>query len=92
MFKTFQLLVVSLLLGAGPVAAQEESSEEKKTASTRQEELRRKREEKAKHLEPYEVSSTESRIRGFEKIKFPQNIFVKGWRGFRPVIGGMPSG
>jgi outer membrane protein assembly factor BamA len=92
MFKTIRILVVSLLLGGSSLSAQEESSEETKPASTRQEELRRTREEKAKNLEPYEVSSTESRIRGLEKIKFPQNIFVKGWRGFRPVIGGMPSG
>ncbi len=63
-----------------------------KTASTRQETLRRQREEKAKKLEPYEVFGTEARIRGLEKHKFPQRIFVKGWRGFRPVIGGMPSG
>ncbi len=36
--------------------------------------------------------SAESRIRGLEKAKFPQNILVKGWHGLRPVIGGMPSG
>lgn len=90
--KVIWILLVSWCLASSTVVAQEETSEENKTASTRQEILRREREEKAKNLEPYKVSSTEARIRGFEKIKFPQNIFVKGWRGFRPVIGGMPSG
>lgn len=90
--KTITTLLLSWLLVSSSLAAQEETSDETKAASTRQEALRRQREEKAKELEPYEVSGTEARIRGWEKHKFPQRIFIKGWRGFRPVIGGMPSG
>jgi outer membrane protein assembly factor BamA len=60
--------------------------------STRQEQLQRQREAKADNLAPYEVSDLESRIRGWEKAKFPQNWLVKGWKGFRPVFGGMPAG
>jgi outer membrane protein assembly factor BamA len=82
------ILVCALLASNGVVAAQDESVD----ASTRQEILVNKRKEKRRKLEPYEVSSGEARIRGYEKIKFPTNIFVKGWRGFRPLIGGMPSG
>jgi hypothetical protein len=64
-------------------------SEEPKT---RQEILLKQREEKSRNLEPYRVSPLEARVLGWEKMRFPQNIFVKGFRGFRPVVGGMPSG
>ncbi len=90
--KTTTILLLSAILVSSSLAAQEEASDETKAASTRQEALRRQREEKAKKLEPYKVSGAEARIRGWEKIKFPQKIFIKGWRGFRPVIGGMPQG
>ena len=50
------------------------------------------RREKAQNLVPAEVSSGEARVRRLEEARFPQNIFVKGFHGFRPVIGGMPSG
>jgi outer membrane protein assembly factor BamA len=61
-------------------------------AETREELLLRKRREKAASLSPYEISKAEARVKGFEDARFPQKIFQKGWRGFRPVIGGMPSG
>jgi outer membrane protein assembly factor BamA len=61
-------------------------------AETRQELMLRKRREKAESLSPYEISKTEARVRSFEEARFPQKIFQKGWRGLRPVIGGMPSG
>ena len=61
-------------------------------AGTREELLLRKRREKAEKLTPYEVTKGEARVKGFEDARFPQKIFQKGWRGFRPVIGGMPSG
>ncbi len=61
-------------------------------AGTREEILLRKRREKAEKLSPYEVTKGEARVKGFEDARFPQKIFQKGWRGFRPVIGGMPSG
>ncbi len=89
--KVYSLLILPLLLVGRPAWAQqaEDAPEESKT---RQEILQKKRQAKAEKLEPYEVSSFEKRSRGWEKAKFPQNIFIKGWRGFRPVIGGMPSG
>ena len=72
------------------VGAQDDADERKPTS--RREILQRQRVRKADNLEPYEVSSSEARLRGWEKQKFPQNWLVKGWRGFRPVFGGMPSG
>ncbi len=84
------LLVLPLIASPVAIRAQEDDDERKPTS--RQEILQREREKKAENLEPYEVSDTEKRLRGWEKAKFPQNWLVKGWRGFRPVIGGMPSG
>ena len=77
------LTVVSLL-----VAPQLEAQE----PETREEVLLRKRREKAQSLSPYGVTKAEARVKGIEDARFPQKIFQKGWRGFRPVIGGMPSG
>jgi outer membrane protein assembly factor BamA len=59
---------------------------------SREEILRKKREEKKETLEPYTISETEARVRAWEKARFPQKILQKGFRGIRPVIGGMPSG
>ena len=59
---------------------------------TREGMLLRKRREKAQSLSPYEITKAEARVKGVEDARFPQKIFQKGWRGFRPVIGGMPSG
>ena len=71
---------------------EEEESEQASEASSRDELLLQLREEKSQQLRPYEVSDTEARTRRWEKAKFPTNWLVKGWRGFRPVFGGMPSG
>ena len=51
-----------------------------------------KRREKATNLTPAQVSRAEARVLALEKARFPQNIFVKGFHGIRPVMGGMPSG
>ncbi len=80
-----------LALSAWPLLAGAQDQEGAPPA-TRQEILERQREGKAENLIPYEVSGAESRLRGWEKAKFPQNWLVKGWKGFRPVFGGMPSG
>src|SRR5262245_36930487 len=80
------LVGVFVLCFATSLAAQEPEAE------TREEILLRKRKEKAKTLSPYGISKTESRVKGFEDARLPQKILQKGWRGFRPVIGGMPSG
>lgn len=77
---------------AWPFVVMAQDDEAQPPPATRQEILQREREEKAANLVPYEVSSWESRIRGWEKAKFPQNWLVKGWKGIRPVFGGMPSG
>jgi outer membrane protein assembly factor BamA len=83
--------VIGVLILCGsvslPVGAQE--TEE---AETREEILLRKRREKADNLSPYRISKGEERVKGFEEARLPQKILQKGWRGFRPVIGGMPSG
>jgi outer membrane protein assembly factor BamA len=85
--KTIALLSLVGLLVADPVSGQQELEPE-----TRRGILRQKREEKAQALVPHKVSSGESRLRPWEKAKFPTNWLIKGWHGFRPVIGGMPSG
>ena len=69
-----------------------EQSEQASEASSRDELLRQLREEKSQQLRSYEISDMEARTRRWEKAKFPTNWLIKGWRGFRPVIGGMPSG
>ncbi len=84
------LLLVALLVSPVAVSAQEDDDKRKPTS--RQEIREREREKKAENLEPYEVSDAEKRLLGWEKKKFPQNWLVNGWRGFRPVFGGMPSG
>jgi len=72
--------------------SEEEESEQAGEASSREEHLRQLRLKKSLQLRPYEVSGAEARTRRWEKAKFPTKWLVKGWRGFRPVIGGMPSG
>ncbi len=71
---------------------QQEEGDQASGASSRGELLRQLRAEKSQKLRPYKVSNTETRTRRWEKAKFPTNWLVKGWRGIRPVIGGMPSG
>ena len=83
------LLLIALI--AFPVAGGAQEDDES-PPRTRREILQRERENKAENLEPYEVSTAEARLRGWEKAKFPQNWLVKGWNGFRPIFGGMPSG
>ncbi len=84
-------LIVIFLFCMGAFASPQEDDEQAEP-ETRQEILLRARREKAESLEPERVSTWEARLRGWEKAKFPTNWLVKGWRGFRPVIGGMPSG
>lgn len=85
----YRLLFLAALIAAPlPLGAQDDEP----PPETRQQILLRQRERKAENLKPYEVSDLDARILGWEKRKFPQNWLVKGWRGFRPVFGGMPSG
>ena len=59
---------------------------------SRQEIVLEEKQEKAKELSKYEVSKTEARVRRLERVKFPRNILEQGYRGVRPLVGGMPSG
>ncbi len=59
---------------------------------TRAETLQRQREEKSQNLTPHVVSRGEERAHFFETWRLPRRLFTKGFAGFRPVIGGMPSG
>ena len=59
---------------------------------TRQEILQRQREQKRRELTPYVVSDAEDRVGRLETFRLPRRIFAKGFGGFRPVVGGMPSG
>lgn len=96
------LFIVSLVSSSAPspaaptqatgdsgASAEQETPGERKT---RAEILREMREEKSRELFPESVSRWEARIRGWEEAQFPRNWLVKGWNGFRPVFGGMPSG
>ena len=74
------------------IAAPRLEAQEQPEAETREEMLLRKRREKAEKLSPYGLSKGEARVKRMEDARFPQKIFQKGWRGLRPVIGGMPSG
>ena len=60
--------------------------------TTRQEILQRQREEKRAELTPYTVSGAEDQVSRLETLRLPRRIFAKGVGGFRPVMGGMPSG
>ena len=80
--------VLAVLACAPPALAQDAGPE----PDTRQARIRAEREAKRERLEPYVVTDGEQRVRGLERVQFPRNIFVDGYRGFRPLIGGMPSG
>ncbi len=88
--KNITILIIALLVGSGPARAQ--SEEEKERPQSRQETLQKQREEKSKNLEPTPPLPGQERIRRWEKARFPVNLFKKGWRGIRPLIGGMQSG
>ena len=62
------------------------------SAQSRQDLLLEQKREKAERLVEESASRSEKRIRALEKSRFPKNIFVKGFHGVRPLIGGMPSG
>ena len=91
-------LAVCLLLTVGgtPAIAQDEDEPQEGSRETsdlsQAERLTALRREKAENLTPAEVSSGEARMRGIEKSRFPFSIFQQGFHGFRPVMGGMPSG
>ena len=87
-YRFHEALLVALLLYAVPAVAQEVQAE----PQTRAEILERERDEKRGRLEPYVISNAESRVRFFETWRLPRRLFTKGFGGFRPVIGGMPSG
>lgn len=87
-----RLLVVALpfLIGSCCRLVWGQGSEQ--TSVSQAEELERKRREKAEHLKPDEVSLWERRMRNWEKARMPARIFQKGFRGLRPLVGGMPAG
>ncbi|HEX9636551.1 MAG TPA: BamA/TamA family outer membrane protein [Acidobacteriota bacterium] len=83
-------LAIAAGLGFGaPLPAQEAAPAE---PSSRAEILLKQRQEKQKNLEPYTISKWEQRLLKSEKRPLAQKLFVKGFQGFRAVIGGMPSG
>ena len=86
------------MLCATPAAARvqtatgDEAVQTAEPPTTRQEILQRQREEKQTDLTPYVVSDAEDRVSRLETFRLPRRIFAKGFGGFRPVLGGMPSG
>ena len=87
-YRFHEALLVALLLYAVPAVAQEVQAE----PQTRAEILERERDEKRGRLEPYGISNAEARVQFLETWRLPRRLFTKGFGGFRPVIGGMPSG
>ena len=59
---------------------------------SRQEIILKQKQDKAEELSAYEVSKLEARVLRLERVRFPRNILNRGFRGIRPLIGGMPSG
>src|SRR3990172_6635522 len=83
------VFIVSLVSSSAPSPAAQAQETGRKT---RAETLQEMREQKSRELSPESVSRWEARIRGWEETQFPRNWLVKGWNGFRPVFGGVPSG
>ena len=87
-----------VVLCAPPVVARAQTTTDSEAVqasefpTTRQEILQRQREAKQGALTPYVVSSAEERVSRLETLRLPRRIFVKGFGGFRPVMGDMPSG
>ncbi len=84
--------VLCSLFAAGAEGGGGESAVEPKPASSRQEIYRRQREEKLSRLEPTRVSRWEKLILAYEKRPLLEKLTVKGFRGVRLALGGMPSG
>ncbi len=92
--------VLMALLCAAPAVARaqtatvidDEAVQNSGPPTTRQEILQRQRDEKRGALTPYVVSGAEDRVSRLETFRLPRRIFAKGFGGFRPVMGGMPSG
>jgi len=86
------------VLSAPPAAARAQTApgelgaQQVEPPTTRQEILARQREEKRGELTPYVVSDAEDLVSRLETLRLPRRIFAKGFGGFRPVMGGMPSG
>ena len=85
-------LVLLSMLCAVSVAAQTDGEPAQEEPRTRAEILRLAREEKSGQLRPYTISPAEKRVQFLETWRLPRRLFTKGFGGFRPVIGGMPSG
>ena len=89
------ILVGACLIGLIPahgLAQPDDADGNQPPPSTRGEILRRQREAKQDDLSPVVVSRGEARTRFLEEWRLPRRLFAKGFGGFRPVIGGMPSG
>ena len=86
------VLCVSPAAARGQTATGDAAAQTTEPPMTRQEILQRQREEKRGELTPYVVSDGEERVSRLETFRLPRRIFAKGFRGFRPVVGGMPSG
>ena len=93
MSRRVVIILVALCLApfavATPLSAQTAAQAE---PETRQEILQRQREEKRGQLEPYVISGAEERVKFLETWRLPFRLFSKGVGGFRPVVGGLPSG
>ena len=86
------VLCATPMAARGQTATGDEAVQTTGAPETRQEILLRQREEKLGALTPYAVSDAEARVSRLETFRLPRRIFAKGFGGFRPVVGGMPSG
>ena len=82
------LIFAMALVPPAPAEAQTDAE----SVQTRAAILTQQCQEKRERLTPQGISKGEARMQKFETWRLPRAIFVKGFNGFRPVLGGMPSG
>lgn len=92
LLRSFLLLPLPLICALTATAQPAGEAAAEAEPESRSEILRQQRVEKSGRLEPHVISDAERRVRFLETWRLPRRLFTKGFAGFRPVIGGMPSG
>ena len=92
LLRAIFLLPVPLICALTATAQTAGDAQTETEPTSRAEILQQRRVEKSGLLEPYVISDAERRVQFLETWRLPRRLFTKGFAGFRPVIGGMPSG
>src|SRR6476660_4847333 len=85
------LMTIALAVGAAHAASSDDGEPISPEIDSRTAQIEREREEKAKNLEPDNVSKVEGFLRRFKDEKFLEKA-ASGYNGFRPKIGKMATG